>query len=156
MKQRNSPGIYIPVPIFYAAFFFFAYLLQNEFSIAYKLLQTEASDIVGWIFIVAGLAHVGAAWIQFIRTSNSVTTIKPANNLQTGGVYKFSRNPMYIGFFFMYFGAAFIWGNWWTFIVSPFLVLVIDLYVVNREEKYLRRKFGHDYKEYKKNVRKWL
>lgn len=100
--------------------------------------------------------HVCAAWVQFIKTNNSVTTIKPANNLQTGGVYAFSRNPMYIGFFFIYASSGLIWGNWWTFILMPFLVLIIDFYVVRREEKYLRRKFGQVYKEYKKSVRRWL
>ncbi|HEY0299441.1 MAG TPA: isoprenylcysteine carboxylmethyltransferase family protein [Arachidicoccus sp.] len=156
MPHKNSPAIYIPVPIFYIAFFYFSLLAQDAFPFTKKLLQMEAATVVGWLFIVAGTAHVAAAWIQFIRTQNSVTTIRPANNLQTGGVYAFSRNPMYIGFFFMYFGAAMLWGNWWTFIASPFLALVIDLYVVEREEKYLQRKFGHVYKEYKNNVRKWL
>lgn len=156
MTQKDNPRIYIPVPVFYIAFFYFSLLAQNVFPLAHDLLQTSAAQPVAWIFIGVGVAHIGAAWAQFIKTDNSVTTIKPAASLQVGGVYAFSRNPMYIGFFFLYSGAAILWGNWWTFILMPFLVLVIDLYVVRREEKYLRRTFGKAYKEYKRNVRRWL
>ncbi|MDE1191496.1 MAG: isoprenylcysteine carboxylmethyltransferase family protein [Arachidicoccus sp.] len=156
MSQTDSPKIYIPVPLFYIAFFYFSVLAQYLFPISYNLLRGDAAEAVGWIFMGAGIMHVCAAWVQFIKTNNSVTTIKPANNLQTGGVYAFSRNPMYIGFFFIYASSGLIWGNWWTFILMPFLVLIIDFYVVRREEKYLRRKFGQVYKEYKKSVRRWL
>mgnify|MGYP001549915124 CR=1 FL=1 len=156
MAHTDSPKIYIPVPLFFIAFFYFSLLAQNTFYLSYDLLQTNAAQAVAWIFIGVGAAHIGAAWAQFIKTANSVTTIRPAASLQVGGVYAFSRNPMYIGFFFLYAGAAVLWGNWWTFILMPFLALVIDLYVVRREEKYLRRTFGKAYKEYKRNVRRWL
>lgn len=156
MAQKDSPGIYIPVPIFYIAFFYFSILAQYLFPLNNDLLRRPAAAPVAWIFMGVGIAHVAAAWAQFIKTHNTVTTVRSATNLQTSGVYAFSRNPMYIGFFFLYLSATILWGNWWTFIMLPFLALVIDLYVVQREEKYLRRTFGKDYKVYKKRVRRWL
>lgn len=156
MAMKNHPAIYVPVPLFYIAFYFFSVLIQNEIPIGMIILKEPAAKAVGWIFLAAGLVHVLAAWIQFLRTGNTLVTIRPANSLQTGGVYAFSRNPMYIGFYFLYLSAAILYGNWWTFIVMPFLGLIMDLYVVKREEKYLRRRFGKEYKAYKKKVRRWL
>ncbi|MGF7231282.1 methyltransferase family protein [Arachidicoccus sp.] len=156
MSNQDHPGIYIPVPLFFIAFFFFSYLLQTAAPFDISFLHSQGALIVGWIFVAAGVAHVIPAWVQFIRSCNSVVTIKPARTLQTNGVYAFSRNPMYIGFYFLYLGFALLYGNLWTFIVMPVLALIINLYVIKREERYLRRKFGREYKSYKKSVRRWL
>jgi len=157
MKQKAPPSpIYIPVPVFYLAFFCFSLLAEREYSFGIKGLRTDAGIYTGCFLIAAGAALNIVAWIQFIRTHTTISPFKPANHLQTGGVYTFSRHPMYIGLFIAYIGATFIWGNWWTLIVLPFLILVIDLYVVKREEKILRRRFGHPYKAYKKSVKRWF
>ena len=156
MKLKPPPSpIYIPVPVFYLAFFFFSLLAEREISLG-KRLHTEAGHYTGWFLIVVGIAFNIVAWIQFMRTHTTISPFKPANHLQTGGIYAFSRNPMYIGLFLVYIGAAPIWGNWWTLIILPFLFLVMDLYVVRREEKILRRRFGHPYKYYKKSVSRWV
>ena len=157
MKQKAPPSpIYIPVPVFYFAFFFFSLLLEREYSFGIRHLRTDAAEYTGWFLIAAGAALNIVAWIQFMRTHTTISPFRAANHLQTGGVYSVSRNPMYVGLFLAYIGATPVWGTWWSFIIMPFLILVIDLYVVRREEKILRRRFGHPYKAYKKSVKRWL
>jgi protein-S-isoprenylcysteine O-methyltransferase Ste14 len=157
MKQKAPPSpIYIPVPVFYLAFFFFSLLVEKEYPFGMRYLRDDAAKYTGYFLIAAGVALNMVAWIQFMRTHTTISPFKPANHLQTGGVYAFSRNPMYIGLFLVYIGATPILGNWWTIIVMPFLILIIDLYVVRREEKILRRRFGHPYKAYKKSVNRWM
>jgi protein-S-isoprenylcysteine O-methyltransferase Ste14 len=63
---------------------------------------------------------------------------------------------MYISLLLFYTGLAFIIGNWWNFILLSLLFLVIQEYVIKREEKYLERRFGQEYLNYKSKVRRWL
>jgi len=63
---------------------------------------------------------------------------------------------MYISLFLFYTGLSFIIGDWWNFVLLPFLILIVQEYVIKREEKYLHRKFGQQYFDYKIKVRRWL
>lgn len=156
MKTTDHPGIYLPPPILYAAFFFLSILIQNLFPFETQSLRTGAASVVGWALIAAGvLVDFPALW-RFIMTKNTVVTIKPAHSLQTGGIYAFTRNPMYLGLLLVYTGLGVLKGNWWTLILVPFLVLVIQLYIIKKEEDYLQRRFGEEYKAYKKRVRRWI
>jgi protein-S-isoprenylcysteine O-methyltransferase Ste14 len=47
-------------------------------------------------------------------------------------------------------------GNWWNIILFPLLLLIIQEYIIKREEKYLALEFGQQYEEYRRNVRRWL
>ena len=93
---------------------------------------------------------------QFIRTKNTVVTIKAAESLQIKGIYKTTRNPMYVGLVLVYLGLTCLIGNWWNIILLPLLLLVVLEYVIKHEEKYLARKFGNEYMDYRQHVRRWL
>ena len=63
---------------------------------------------------------------------------------------------MYIGLAIVYLGISCLIGNWWNFIFFPLLIIIIQEYMIKREEKYLERRFGAAYNDYKTNVRRWL
>ena len=154
--RKDHPGVYIPPPLFYFAIFYFALLLEQECPFGVDFLRRETTQFIGWVLCFIGAGVGGMTLLQFIRSRNSIVTIKSAHSLQTTGVYAYSRNPLYVSLFFLYFGMAVFWGNWWTFILSPFLVMIMKLYVIKREERYLRRRFGKEYKLYKRSVRRWF
>ena len=91
-----------------------------------------------------------------MKTKNTPVIIKSASSLQTTGIYSVSRNPMYLSLLLIYTGLAFLIGNWWNIILLPLLFLVVQEYVIKREEKYLERRFGQEYLNYKLKVRRWL
>ena len=155
-EYKDHPGVYVPPPLFYLAFFYFSLILEHEVPLGTAFLRRDATQVLGWTLCLIGLGVGLMTLIQFIRSHNTIVTIKSANSLQTKGVYAYSRNPLYVSLFFIYFGAIVFWGNWWTLIISPFLVLIMKLYVIRKEESYLRRKFGKAYKLYKKSVRRWF
>jgi protein-S-isoprenylcysteine O-methyltransferase Ste14 len=105
---------------------------------------------------VAGLFFNIPALRQFFKTKNTLITIKPANTLQTTGIYSISRNPMYISLLLIYIGLSFLIGSWWNFILLPFLIMIVQEYVIKREERYLERTFGNQYSDYKSKIRRWL
>lgn len=156
IDRKDHPGVYIPPPLFYIAFFYFSVLLEHDFPLGVGFLRKHTTQFIGWVLCFIGLGVGIMTLIQFIRSRNTIVTIKSAHSLQTTGVYAYSRNPLYVSLFFLYFGATIFWGNWWAFILSPFLFMVMKLYVVKREEQYLKRRFGRVYKGYKKNVRRWF
>ena len=155
-NKKDSPGVYIPPPLLYVATFLLAVLIQRLIPIDKNIFYNTSAKIVGTIIIIAGLFFNFPALRQFFKTKNTLITIKPANSLQTTGIYSVSRNPMYISLLLIYTGLSFLKGNWWNFIMLPLLFLVVQEYIIKREEKYLERNFGQEYLNYKSIVRRWL
>jgi protein-S-isoprenylcysteine O-methyltransferase Ste14 len=156
MKKEDSPGVSLPPPLIYALFFGISLLIQKLFPIDKAFFNTNASGIVGFLLLAVCLVFDLPSLIQFFRTKNTLITIKSANSLQTKGLYSISRNPMYTGLLCLYSSLAMLVGNWWTVLFIPFVIFIIQSYVIRREESYLTRRFGQQFIEYKMRVRRWL
>ncbi len=154
--KKTHPGVYIPPPVIYTLMFLLSLLLQKLVPISALFFKTQIGAVLGYLFVAFGLIFSLPAIVKFIGSKNTLITIKPANSLQTGGVYSITRNPMYLGLLLLYTGIAFFAGNWWTFILIPMVVMIITTYVIGREEKYLLDAFGQDYTSYKIKVRRWI
>ncbi|MDP4211288.1 MAG: isoprenylcysteine carboxylmethyltransferase family protein [Bacteroidota bacterium] len=155
-NTKNSPGVFIPPPLFYVSLFLFSLLLQRYYPVSRGFFQTSIAHLGGSVIIAFGLMTTAPALRQFFKTKNTLITVKPATSLQTNGIYSVSRNPMYLGLLFVYLGVALIFGNWWTIILLPLLFVLINYFIILQEEKYLLKAFGASYSDYKKKVRRWL
>ncbi|HWC53312.1 MAG TPA: isoprenylcysteine carboxylmethyltransferase family protein [Chitinophagaceae bacterium] len=153
---KDNPGIVIPPPLFYAATFLLSLLIQKAVPIDNSFFHSMAARIAGIIFIGLWVLFAAPSLLQFFKTKNTLITIKPANSLQTTGIYSISRNPMYVSLLSLYTGLAFLVGNWWTLVLLPILAIVVTALVILPEERYLERAFGKSYIEYKAKVRRWL
>ena len=81
---------------------------------------------------------------------------QPTTTIVRTGPYRFTRNPIYVAFSLFQLGIA-IWINSvWLLVTLAAAVTVIDSVVIAREERYLERKFGAQYLDYKKSVRRWV
>ena len=156
MNRKNHPGVYIPPPLIYAVFFLISIGLEKIYPVKKTWLNTTPVQIAGWVLIGLWVLITFAALRRFITSKNTLITVKPASSLQTTGVYASTRNPMYLGLVLLYCGLAVLVGNWWTFILLPVLIMVIQGYVIHREEQYLHHAFGEQYDAYKKKVRRWI
>ncbi len=156
-NSKDSPGVFIPPPLIYAGFFLLSFLIQGYLTIkAAFFFHTRAANIAGLLIIITSLVFSLPALRQFFRTKNTVMLIRPATSLQTSGIYSLTRNPMYVGLALLYLGMALIFGNWWTLILFPVLLVTIHFRVIRPEENYLSRAFGDPYAEYKNQVRRWI
>jgi protein-S-isoprenylcysteine O-methyltransferase Ste14 len=81
---------------------------------------------------------------------------KPAAALVERGPFRFSRNPIYLGFVLAAAGLALRSGDLWPWLATAASFLLLDRYVVAREERYLRARFGAAYEGYAARVRRWL
>src|SRR5690348_15038738 len=119
-NKKDNPRIYIPPPLLYIAVFFAAVLIQKWLPLYKAFFYTITSKIIGSIIILVGFFFNFPAIRQFFKTKNTLVTIKPANSLQTTGIYAVSRNPMYVSLLLFYLGLSFLVGNWWNLIYFPF------------------------------------
>ena len=80
----------------------------------------------------------------------------PSTVLATDGLYRFSRNPIYLGFAITYAGLAVAMDSVLVLLLLIPCLIVVDRFVIRREERYLSAKFGADYDAYRARVRRWL
>jgi protein-S-isoprenylcysteine O-methyltransferase Ste14 len=155
-NKKDSPGVYVPPPLFYVVFFLAAIFLQKVVSIDDSMIHSRAAKVTDIVFLIISLFFLVVSLRKFFQNKNTVILIKPASSLQTNGIYSISRNPMYTGIAILYTGITCLIGNLWNIILFPFLIRIIQEYVIKREEKYLERAFGEKYLDYKSRVRRWL
>jgi protein-S-isoprenylcysteine O-methyltransferase Ste14 len=155
-NQNDSPGVYIPPPLIYVAIFLAALFVQKEVPIHDALFHLQIARVVGVTLLVIALFFIATSMQKFVKSKNTLMLIRPASSLQTSGIYHVSRNPMYLGLAIVYLGLTCLLGNWWHIILFPILLMIIQGYIISREEKYLMRRFGQEYVNYRSKVRRWL
>jgi len=82
--------------------------------------------------------------------------IEPPKELVIKGIYRFTRNPIYIGYFLILLGEFFIFGYLLLLFYFIAMLVFMQIYVVYIEEPKLKKRFGEAYKDYMKNVPRWL
>lgn len=99
---------------------------------------------IGDIFFLISVTYMKDSWRAGIPE-------KDKTKLVTDGIYKFSRNPAFVGFDFMYIGILLMFFNIGTLLFSLFSIMMLHLQIL-QEEKYMAKTFGEEYLEYKKKV----
>jgi len=154
MSVPDSSGVRIPPPLIYIAGFLAGVALEIAFPVGgLPLALALAGALIGFaIWLVLD----GAAMLHFRRARTSMVPMKPSTALVTSGPYRFTRNPMYVGMAALYVALALALGVIWALALLPFVILAVDRLVIAKEEPYLEVKFGEDYREYKRDVRRWI
>jgi protein-S-isoprenylcysteine O-methyltransferase Ste14 len=92
----------------------------------------------------------------FGRAGTPMDPGSPSQAIVTDGPYRMTRNPAYLGMALTYTGIAIVSSAPWALVPLPVVIAVIDRGVIAREERYLERKFGARYTDYKRRVRRWV
>jgi protein-S-isoprenylcysteine O-methyltransferase Ste14 len=105
---------------------------------------------------VAGLVPGLSAVRSFFRHKTTLIPGGVSSHLVTEGVYRFTRNPMYVGMTVVLAGAAMLFGSLTPWLLVPLFVLAIDRDVIPFEEAVLVAAFGEEYRHYQSRVRRWI
>jgi protein-S-isoprenylcysteine O-methyltransferase Ste14 len=145
---------HVPPPLWALLLMAATYGLSLAPGLGAALPQTRP---IGLIVIVAALALMFVAMAQFRLANTQVLPNSPTNNaLVTGGVFAFTRNPMYLGMVLFCVGGAF-WLERATMLVSPVLMFAVANWVfIPFEEAKMRRQFGDRFDAYAQRVRRWI
>jgi protein-S-isoprenylcysteine O-methyltransferase Ste14 len=109
-------------------------------------------------FVVVGLGFDLAGLVSFVRAKTTVNPIKPAStsSLVITGIYRVTRNPMYLGLLLVLLGWATFLANGVAFLLAPLFVLYINRFQIDPEKRVLSAKFGAEFSAYQGRVRRWL
>jgi protein-S-isoprenylcysteine O-methyltransferase Ste14 len=110
------------------------------------------------LFIILGAACALPSFKLFAKFKTTITPLKPsdATALVTEGMYRYSRNPMYLGLLLWTIASTIWFGTWFGIIINIVFVFLINFLQIIPEEEALLEIFGEEYEEYKKNVRRWI
>ena len=151
---NDHPGVIARPPLIFLGFLALGFVLDTIWPIA--VVANDVQYPLGAIFVVVGVALLAIAIRQFRRAGTNVETPKPAIVLVTDGLYRLSRNPIYIAVSLIHAGIAISADNAWAMVGLIPVLIVLHYGVIRREERYLERKFGEEYRRYKRSVRRWL
>jgi protein-S-isoprenylcysteine O-methyltransferase Ste14 len=114
--------------------------------------------IAAAVLIVLGFLGGGVAVSQFSRARTTVNPLKPAESsaLVTRGLYRWTRNPMYLAMLIVLLAWAIFVANWLAFLGLPLFMFYINRFQIRPEERVLRQRFGTQFDDYCGRVRRWL
>ena len=114
----------------------------------------------GWVLVPLILAFIIIGWgvLEFRRAHTTVDPHRPnkASTLVTSGIFKYTRNPMYLGMVLMMLSATFYIGSGVGFVACVALAWYLTQFQIKPEEKIIEGLFGQDYLDYTQRVRRWL
>jgi protein-S-isoprenylcysteine O-methyltransferase Ste14 len=114
-----------------------------------RYLAGAALAAGGFVMIVMGTR-------RFVAAGTNIPPSLPTTALVVDGIYRRTRNPLYLGTTLVYLGLSVAAGSFWAIVLVVPLLWVINTGVIAREERYLERKFGDAYRAYKSQVRRWV
>ena len=111
---------------------------------------------LGLVPLVLGIAISSIAEGVFTRVGTTIHPFKEPKKMVTDGLFRYSRNPMYLGFVLILVGVAILLGSLAPFGIIPFFVWLLTARFIRVEEKFMNAQFGQDWLEYKSKVRRWM
>ena len=150
----DNPGVIAPPPLIYAGALA-AGLLVNRLRPA-PFLPRGISRVLGLTLTVGGVLLGIWGFREMRRAGTNVDPYHPATAIVDEGPYRFTRNPIYVGFTLVYGGISALANALPPILLLPGVIAVMRKGVIEREERYLERKFGDRYLRYKARVRRWV
>jgi protein-S-isoprenylcysteine O-methyltransferase Ste14 len=152
--EHDNAGVIAPPPLIYLGALLFGLLLNKKFSITF--LPRRIARSLGGSLLSSGVLLFGWFFWTLRHAGTPASPYEPVSHILTGGPFHYTRNPGYLSMTMIYTGIASLANALWAILLLPVALLVIQKGVVEREERYLERKFGEEYLRYKAQVRRWI
>lgn len=153
---RVKPMKFPWTPVVYLVAVLLALLLDRI-----KPLEIDA----GWTLLLQSLGVASAAagiWLvwwgyaKLIRYRTALLSSSPTTHLVTSGPYRFTRNPVYLGYTLAMLGAGLFLANFWMAIIAALTAIVTHAWIIRSEEKHLLACFGFEFEIYCRRTRAWI
>ena len=120
------------------------------------LLNGSTALAVGLGVIGMSLGVMGVTQFRIAQTTPNPQALEKVSSLVTSGIYRYSRNPMYLGLVLILLGWAFYLSHFLAFVLLPVFILYMTRFQIQPEEQMMARKFGKTYQAYLNKVRRWI
>ena len=154
VDSSDRVGIVVPPPLYALAGLGAAYGLQVWATPPWPV--PVAMRLAGAAVAVLAVAFAVWAVVTLLRRRTPFDPYRPTTAIVADGPFRRTRNPIYLAFGFGVLGIGLAAGWWWSVAAAPVVVLALDRFVVQAEERYLAGKFGPEYEAYRRSVRRWL
>ena len=156
LDSQDNPGMPRLLPLLiHLGFLFFGVMLQ-----AFWPVSIPVPISLRWVAVALCMGMSAAIVLFSLREfSRARTTFHPhqgANALIRTGTFRFSRNPLYVAGSLLISGIGFWVDSAWILAMLMLVIPTTSVAVIAPEERYLERKFGEEYLDYRKSVRRWL
>jgi len=111
---------------------------------------------LGGLLAVAGITMAATSSGEFKKAGTPVIPFECSTALVTSGLFRYTRNPMYLGMIVLLIGVALMLGSAGAFLPIPIFIWIIRSRFISGEERFLEEIFGEPYLAYKRRVRRWL
>ena len=155
-EPGDSAAVRVPPPLIFFACLAAGALLEYLFPTP-RINGTGALRLTaGMLCSLGSLLMAAGASFTMIRHRTPFNPDRPVSTLVTNGVFRFSRNPMYLSLLLLQLAVAALYNAGWVLAFVPVLFLLLHLFAIRPEEAYLEDKFGDTYRNYRKAVRRWI
>ena len=134
-------------------------VISNYFSSKkIDLILLPNQNLISFIILLIGLLILINPILKFRKSKTTIDPIKfkKVNKLITSGIYKYSRNPMYLGLLMIVISTSIFYLNIFSMTTPIFFYYWINRFQIKREEIFLSEKFGIEYLSYKTKTRRWI
>ena len=148
MKTKIPPPI---LALLMIVIIYFSSLIIEPFTFSYRI-------VLSVFIVVIGLACAIPSFRLFAKHKTTISPFTPLETtaLVTVGMYRYSRNPMYLGLVLLNIAATIFFGTWLGIIIVATFIFLLNFLQIIPEEEALLDIFGEEYIEYKKKVRRWI
>jgi protein-S-isoprenylcysteine O-methyltransferase Ste14 len=154
--EPDSAGVRLPPPFIYLGALLLGLAVERLLPLRSFGVDRHLVLGAGAMLVVAGASVMLAAAGLLRRLGTNVRPSQPTTRVATTGPYRWTRNPMYLGMAIVYAGLAIAFDGPIALVLLPLVLIAIQTQVIAREERYLKTKFGDDYRQYQASVRRWL
>jgi protein-S-isoprenylcysteine O-methyltransferase Ste14 len=154
--ERDAAAVRFPPPFVYLIAVAVGVFLQWLVHPIPFGLPTALRIGVAAVAAILGVTLIASAFGLFRGIGQDPAPWTTTPEVVTTGIYRFTRNPMYIGMALIQLGIGVGLANGWIVILIPVVLAIIYTIAIRHEEAYLERKFGEGYLVYKRSVRRWL
>ena len=153
-NSQDNAGVRVPPPLIFFGFLVGGLLLDSRwmdgrFGLSWLTL-------IGGLIAILGLSILIKTAPKHKEAGTNIEPWEPTTAIIRTGLYGYTRNPIYLGMAVTYVGIAIAAGSLGAFVTLVPAIIVVQTYVIAREERYLTAKFGEEYLEYKNRVRRWI
>ena len=155
--SERGAAVRIPPPLVYLAAILAGWALDRW--VAPLAIGIEGPAIrlgAGFIAALAGMLFLTLATRGFRATNQDPKPWTPTPELLQEGVFRFSRNPIYLGLGLLQVGVGLWMDNLWVILMTLPALVAVHVVAVRPEEIYLEERFGELYRDYRSRVRRWL
>jgi protein-S-isoprenylcysteine O-methyltransferase Ste14 len=150
----DHASVKIHPPVLLVSHIVVAYLAK--WFIPFPFAVPDIVQNIGFALVVGGFLFGFSAFLEFRKARTTIDPHGSVRSIVTSGVYRLTRNPIYVGFTLMLIGLPLNSGTYWGVVLAPIFIFLMNRLVIEHEEAYLEKKFGEVYTSFKSRVRRWL